>query len=409
MKQSTSVKAVLDTRYEKQSSTTYPVRIRVTHNRVQKYFKTDFSLSEKEWEKMNGGRPDDLKETLFELRDIERKAIKIVEKMPVFSFDAFAKKFFNQQDTSSVKGAFDKYISELRASGQIGTAIAYECSRESLNKFRADTLLKEITPEFLASYEQYMTGSSPTTVSMYLRCLRCLINKSIAAGDLSQEFYPFGRYKYQLPQARNVKKALSISEIGLINSYTGKYERSKDFWMFMYLACGMNAKDFCLLKYSNIQGDKIVYHRSKTIRTKRTREAISIPLNEDINRVVNKYGQGCKPDSYIFPILSEGLSPEREKQLIQQFTHVVNDHMKEVAKELKIERPCSTYYARHSFASVLKRSGVSTEMISELLDHGDIKTTKNYLAGFEDDAIKEKLKVLTAFKETTPLAKIVNL
>lgn len=57
--------------------------------------------------------------------------------------------------------------------------------------------------------------------------------------------------------------------------------------------------------------------------------------------------------------------------------------MKRIAKELDIIKPITTYYARHSFATILKRSGASTEFISDALGHSDLKTTKNYLAGFE--------------------------
>jgi len=41
--------------------------------------------------------------------------------------------------------------------------------------------------------------------------------------------------------------------------------------------------------------------------------------------------------------------------------------MKQIAIELGIFKPITTYYARHSFATILKNSGVSTEFISEAL------------------------------------------
>jgi len=44
----------------------------------------------------------------------------------------------------------------------------------------------------------------------------------------------------------------------------------------------------------------------------------------------------------------------------------------------------TTYTARHSFATVLKRSGASYEFISESLGHRDMKTTNAYLANFEE-------------------------
>jgi len=104
--------------------------------------------------------------------------------------------------------------------------------------------------------------------------------------------------------------------------------------------------------------------------------------------------------NFIFPILEKGLTPERERQLIQQLTGVINDHMKAIAKKIGIESDCTTYAARHRFSTVLQRSGASTEFISEALGHSSVKTTVNYLAGFEDETKKETVKALMAFKNS---------
>lgn len=71
---------------------------------------------------------------------------------------------------------------------------------------------------------------------------------------------------------------------------------------------------------------------------------------------------------------------------------------RKIAKKLNSQKPITTYYARHSFATILKNSGVSTEFISEALGHSSLSTTKNYLAGFKQDAIKTTTDVLISFK-----------
>jgi hypothetical protein len=53
----------------------------------------------------------------------------------------------------------------------------------------------------------------------------------------------------------------------------------------------------------------------------------------------------------------------------------------------------TTYTARHSFATVLKRSGSNIAFISESLGHSDLKTTKNYLASFETEERKTKCRI----------------
>ena len=114
--------------------------------------------------------------------------------------------------------------------------------------------------------------------------------------------------------------------------------------------------------------------------------------------IIKKCGNKPKDaNTFIFPVLEKGLTPERERQLIQQLTQVINSHMKDIAATLEINNIVTTYAARHSFSSVLQRSGASTEFISEALGHSSIKTTQSYLAGFEDERKKEVVKALIAF------------
>jgi site-specific recombinase XerD len=72
----------------------------------------------------------------------------------------------------------------------------------------------------------------------------------------------------------------------------------------------------------------------------------------------------------------------------------VNRKLKEVAKLAKVNANLTTYVARHSFATVLKNSGVNVALISETLGHSDIATTQIYLDSFESEQISDALKHL---------------
>ena len=52
------------------------------------------------------------------------------------------------------------------------------------------------------------------------------------------------------------------------------------------------------------------------------------------------------------------------------------------------------HVARHSFATVLKRSGVNIALISESLGHTSLSTTQYYLDSFENEQIDEAMKNL---------------
>ena len=312
----------------------------------------------------------------------------------------------------NLQSAFDSYISELKENGQIGSAISYSCACVSLHKFKVGLKFEHLTPEFLRNYERWFIaqGNSITTVGIYLRSLRAIINVAIQDEMMNFKDYPFGKRKYIIPTSRNIKKALSLEEIAKIYHYQAEplsvKDMCRDYWIFIYLCNGLNVKDLCLLTYKNVVGDFIIFNRAKTNRSRRSNpEPIRIALKEDSKRIIAKWGQHqFSPDTYIFPHLKIGMTLQKQRDTIALLIHLINEHMKQIAVQLEIHKPITTYYARHSFATILKNSGVSTEFISEALGHTSLETTKNYLAGFEQDAIRKVTDVLTSFKNNLRIA-----
>ena len=397
---------VLDTRRAK-ADNTYPVKLRVTFERKQKYYPTNKNLTIAEFDRVMTGKrhSEPEKETKYSIEAFEKKAIDIIDGLPFFTWAIFEKQYStNRAAKGTIEAAFTDYIDSLKDEGRIGTAVSYECAKTSLLKFSPNLKFADINPDFLRKYEKWMLAGekSITTVGIYLRSLRTLFNNALNDGELTKEFYPFGRKRYEIPTGNNIKKALTLKEIAAIYRYKAEAgstaERVKDYWVFMYLCNGINTKDFCLLKYENIKGDVLEFVRAKTARTKRNVEPIRATITADIEAIIKKWGNKKKdPNNYIFPILEKGLSPVRERQLIQQMTQVINCHMKAIAETLGITNDVTTYAARHSFATILQRSGAGTAFISEALGHSSTKTTQNYLAGFEDETKRNMTKALTAF------------
>jgi len=199
---------------------------------------------------------------------------------------------------------------------------------------------------------------------------------------------------------KNIKKALTLEEIGRIYKYAAPSnstkEMAKDYWLFLYLCNGMNVKDFCLLKWSNIDGEMLTYERAKTQRSKKVSKQIPIALKPQTWSIIKKWGQpSISKDAFIFPHLDPSMTVETERKVYQQLTKTINKYLKQIAQETGINKNVTTYYARHSFATVLKRSGANVSMISELLGHNSVEVTENYLDGFEKEEIQEQTEVLT--------------
>lgn len=72
----------------------------------------------------------------------------------------------------------------------------------------------------------------------------------------------------------------------------------------------------------------------------------------------------------------------------------VNGHLENIGRTLGIELKLTTYVARHSYATVLKRSGVPTSLICESLGHSSERVTQIYLDSFENEQMNTAMKNL---------------
>lgn len=73
----------------------------------------------------------------------------------------------------------------------------------------------------------------------------------------------------------------------------------------------------------------------------------------------------------------------------------VNRDLKIISESVGLEeKKLTTYVARHTYATVMKKGGHSTSMISEALGHDSEHTTQIYLDSFENGALDEASKTL---------------
>ena len=387
----------------------YPVKVRVTFDRRSKYMETGIDLSKEDFEKLSSRRISkellDIKENLLEL---EAKANSIIKIVRPFNFPVFIEKFKQKTyDATYVETLYVEIIDKLMAQCRVGTADNYKSSLQSLLLFKKNLRFEDVSDTFLFRYETWMLerGRSITTVGIYCRCLRAIFNEAIYRKIISLDYYPFGKRKYQMPVSKNIKKALKLQDIGKIYFYQPKQEKgleakARAFWLFSYFANGMNMKDIALLKFKNISDEFLTFERAKTIRSTRTNpKLITVYINDDIRAIIRKWSNWDKSrENYVFPILKPGLTPSQQRDRIKEFTRDVNDGIKTICIETGIEEHVTTYSARHSFSTVLKRSGASIEFISEALGHTDVKTTESYLDSFENEMKKEFSNSLLAFK-----------
>ena len=402
---------VLDTRRALLDGT-YPIKLRVTYNRTQKYYPTQFNATKADFEKYMTRVPKGKeKQIRMALDSIEQKATSVIAELELFDFDQFQRKFYkNEQLRVDVYAYYDLAINEYKQNGQIGTASNYTCSKNSLKAFKDKLAFWEITPEFLRSYERKLIADkkSISTVGIYLRPLKAIINRATEDGTLPKDYnYPFGSktaLKYQIPTSKNTKKALDIDEVKALFDYKAESnsweEKALDFWKFSYMANGMNMKDISLLKRGDIKEGFIEFVRAKTVNTNRTVIPIKVYLTDELKAIIAKHGKKNRgPKTLIFPIIRQTDTLENQAADLKQFIKMLNKYTRKITSAIGIEKDCTTYTARHTTATILKRSGADIQQISEALGHSSISTTRAYLGSFEDGSKKEMAKLLTAFNK----------
>ena len=399
-------KLVLDKRRPKKENL-FPVKIRITHQRIQRYYAVGIDMSEIDFDRINNNS------VRIELRTAKKKVLlfqskvqHIIDSLEDFTFPEFEKKFLKKKDAPEPKekeifNYFEDVIDQLTTDGRIGSANAYKGAYNSLKSFMPGLTFIKVDVPFLKEYEAKMKrkGRSISTIGIYLRHLRAIYNKAIEKGRIDQKDYPFGKNKFQIKAPRNIKKALTIDQIKKIIDYKVSegtpQQFAKDIWLFSYMSCGMNIKDIVNLKFKNIHEDTIQYDRAKTSNTIQNPKPIVINLLPQSIEIIERWcNSNRKENNYIFPILKHQMDEIQKQKVKDQLVKTINHYMKRIGEEIGLEKKLTTYAARHSFATVLKRSGAPMELISESLGHKSLQTTEAYLDSFEDNTRRKFMENL---------------
>ena len=299
---------------------------------------------------------------------------------------------FQSKHLVSVGEGFLNYIQALKNENRLRYAGMFEVSYSSFIKFNKhlDIPFSDIDVAWLKKYEQWMKSNhyAINTIGTRLRHLRAVFNKAVESKQTTA--YPFNSYKLSKVNQQTAKRAISKQDIQRVINYKGKSDMERlaiDLFTFSYFTAGINFIDMAMLERSNIVDGQLVYYRKKT------KKQIIIPLQDKAVEIIKKYSNEHSP--YLFPVLSSFHKTEAQvANRLHKVLAKVNKHLKDIGDKLKLPLPLTTYVARHSYATVLKRAGVSTAIISESLGHSSEKITQTYLDSFDNEQIGNAMKNL---------------
>ncbi|RLT68434.1 site-specific integrase [Parabacteroides sp. CH2-D42-20] len=378
-----------------------PLMIRVCKDRKMKYQSLGISILPKYWDfKANKPTSKCPNKEYIERLIAEKvkvytdKVIEFKSQEKEFTATSLMEKVNKSVKRKTVQEVFNQYIQELESANRLRYADMYKCTMHSLIKFNKhlDIPFSDMDTIWLKRYEVWLQsqGLAINTLGTRFRHLRVIYNFAIEEKIVKSEYYPFNSFKVSKLSQTTAKRSIQKDEILSVLNYQGQTPLeclAIDLFTFSYLAAGINFGDIARLTKDNILENRLIYIRKKT------QKQIKVSLQEQAIKLIQKYSMPDNP--YLFPILSNFHKTEQQKvNRIHKIIAKVNKSLKEIGERLNIPIDLTTYVARHSFATVLKRSGVNTSLICEALGHSSERVTQIYLDSFGNDQMEDAMKNL---------------
>jgi integrase len=275
--------------------------------------------------------------------------------------------------------AYMRYrISELEKENRFSYASSYQVTVDHLESFahKKEIDFKEITTCFLRDFEGHLRqvhNARVNTIRIYLNNIRAVFYRAIDSDLIKQDISPFRKFK--IAQEKTQKRAIDIADLQqllrLWPLVTKKQRRALDIFFLIFYLAGINLKDLLYLKPENIHKGRILYKRFKTGRE------YSIKIFPPAREILDRY-QGKK---YLLNFMdnkekrSPGRLPEADHDLLSQ----ENKLLKTIIKKNNLKFKITTYSARHSWATIAAKIGISRDVISHALGHGIDSVTDIYI------------------------------
>lgn len=266
---------------------------------------------------------------------------------------------------------------QLRIEKRFGYAMSCEVTRNHLESFHpGEIAFKEITVSFLNDFKGYLKKTrlcKVNTIRIYLNNIRAVFYHAVDNDIIKGDFSPFR--KFTIEQEKTAKRALDIADIKKLmkcrSSVTAQQQRAINIFLLIFYLVGINLKDLLYLKPEDLHKGRIEYNRFKTGR------AYSIKVYPEAMAIIKQY----KGKKYLLCFMDEKekVSAARIEEADHDVLSQINKLLKTIVKNKKLEFKVTTYTARHSWATIASRSGISRDVIAHALGHGIDSMTDIYI------------------------------
>lgn len=384
-------------RWKTLSNGEHPLMIRVCKDGKKKYQSLGISVNPAHWDfkknKLKSNCPN--KEYINKIiadksNEFAEQIVKLKSEHKEFTVNSLIDNTSEKVKPKTVGDVFLEQLQRLTDENRRGYMLSTKQVYNSLIDF--NIYFSDIDVTWLRRYETYLRkkGIAENTIGIRFRTLRAIYNPAIEESIIKADHYPFKNYKVSKLHQETAKRAITKEDVNRILDYqsTNKYLKLPiDLFAFTYYVGGINFVDIAYLTKENLMDGRLIYTRRKTGKL------IKIPLQPQAMELIEKYSD--KESPYLFPILSTYHKTEQQRaNRVHKVITKVNQRLKEVGKALDIPIALTTYVARHSQATVMKKAGVSTSIIRELMGHSSERVTQIYLDSFDNEQIDNAMKNL---------------
>lgn len=381
----------------------HPIMLRITKDRKPKYISIGHSSSLELWDSAKDlpKKKHPLYKELVVIiekrtNDAKISLLKLENEKDNFSADELKTKILRTTKKITLFQYLDLIVNELHATDRISYARSHKDLIRELKKFTKNKDLKfsDVSTFFLRGLEQDFKarGFKGNTAGIYFRTLRAVYNKAVKDGYARKDSSPFSEFSISHMKNKTQKRAILKTDVRKIEAL--KFEEStslfhsRNFFLFSYYSSGINFLDVAKLTANNftVAGEKVFlnYTRSKT------KKSFVVQLTPAALSIYNYYIANRCSD-FVFPFLDSNSHKTAQSVFnrLEKVKKAVNSDLQEMGKMADIPFDITTYVARHTFATVLKRTGVAVSKISEMMGHENESITQAYLAEFENEQLYE--------------------
>lgn len=270
-----------------------------------------------------------------------------------------------------VKDMFAEYVSN----GQLadGTKEIYKLALSKIVKFSGDSFcMEQMSLKWLRSLDLFMSKTQkPNGRAIYHRAIKAVCHYSINSGIAMSN--PYDNFTIKYTETR--KRCIELEKLRELyyKETTKENQVYRDYFFLMFFLIGVNTKDLLLAKKSQVVDGRFEYIRYKT------KKPYSIKIQPEASALLEKYkGSG----EYLLNAMDHCVHYKSFQREINDGIRAIGDFTEEsvpgedlfsepmtVRKVNPVLSDITTYYARHTWATLAHHLGIPVDVIGLALGH----------------------------------------